>query len=125
VTYGGDSGNRIFVLYWRCPLIRGSTVFGLFEICWKTISNWQIEVPVKDLGLYILQYLTLYWIYAAIMMIIIIRLCRNVGQRGGACFLCLPYKALACVEISILVCTCRCWCQICVALILLWLVNCL
>jgi hypothetical protein len=32
VTYGGDSGNRIFVLYWRCPLIsvsviRGSTVF--------------------------------------------------------------------------------------------------
>jgi hypothetical protein len=33
VTYGGDSGNRIFVLYWRCPLIRvsvirGYTVFG-------------------------------------------------------------------------------------------------
>jgi hypothetical protein len=32
VTYGDDSGNRIFVLYWRCPLIRvsiirGSTVF--------------------------------------------------------------------------------------------------
>jgi hypothetical protein len=26
VTYGGDSGNRIFVLYWRCSLIRGSTV---------------------------------------------------------------------------------------------------
>jgi hypothetical protein len=31
VTYGGDSGNRIFVLYWRCslirvPVIRGSTV---------------------------------------------------------------------------------------------------
>jgi hypothetical protein len=26
VTYGGDSGNRIFVLYWRCPLIRVSTV---------------------------------------------------------------------------------------------------
>jgi hypothetical protein len=29
---GGDSGNRIFVLYWRCPLIRvsvikGSTIF--------------------------------------------------------------------------------------------------
>jgi hypothetical protein len=36
VTYGGDSGNTIFVLYWRCPLIRvsvirGSTVFG--SIC--------------------------------------------------------------------------------------------
>jgi hypothetical protein len=33
VTYGGDLGNRIFVLYWRCPLIRvsvirGSTVYG-------------------------------------------------------------------------------------------------
>ena len=32
VRYGGDSGNRILVLYWRCPLIRvsvikGSTVF--------------------------------------------------------------------------------------------------
>jgi hypothetical protein len=32
VAYGGDSGNRIFVLYWRCSLIRvfvirGSTVF--------------------------------------------------------------------------------------------------
>ena len=21
VRYGGDSGNRIFVLYWRCPLL--------------------------------------------------------------------------------------------------------
>jgi hypothetical protein len=35
VTYGGDSGNRIFVLYWRCPLIRvsvirGSTVLSLY-----------------------------------------------------------------------------------------------
>jgi hypothetical protein len=33
-SYGGDSGNRIFVLYWRCPLIRvsvirGSTVLGM------------------------------------------------------------------------------------------------
>jgi hypothetical protein len=33
VTYGGDSGNKIFVLYWRCSLIRvsvirGSTVHG-------------------------------------------------------------------------------------------------
>jgi hypothetical protein len=33
VTYGGDSGNRIFVLYWRFLLIRvsvirGSTVYG-------------------------------------------------------------------------------------------------
>jgi hypothetical protein len=28
VTYGGDSGNRIFVLYWRCPLIRVSVITG-------------------------------------------------------------------------------------------------
>jgi hypothetical protein len=38
VTYGGDSGNRIFVLYWRCSLIsvsviRGSTVLAvLFNV---------------------------------------------------------------------------------------------
>jgi hypothetical protein len=41
VTYGGDSGNRIFVLYWRCSLISvsvigGSTVYGLevFYMLW-------------------------------------------------------------------------------------------
>jgi hypothetical protein len=28
VTCGGDSGNRIFVLYWRCPLIRVSVIRG-------------------------------------------------------------------------------------------------
>jgi hypothetical protein len=28
VTYGGDSGNRIFVLYWRCSLIRVSVITG-------------------------------------------------------------------------------------------------
>jgi hypothetical protein len=28
VTYGDDSGNRIFVLYWRCPLIRVSVIRG-------------------------------------------------------------------------------------------------
>jgi hypothetical protein len=36
-TYGGDSGNRIFVLYWRCSLIRvsvirGSSVFSIFRL---------------------------------------------------------------------------------------------
>jgi hypothetical protein len=41
VTYGGDSGNRIFVLYWRCLLIRvsvirGSTVLGR---CLATLSK--------------------------------------------------------------------------------------
>jgi hypothetical protein len=29
VTYGGDSGNRIFVLCWRCPLIRVSVIRGI------------------------------------------------------------------------------------------------
>jgi hypothetical protein len=28
VTYGGDSGNTIFVLYWRCSLIRVSVIRG-------------------------------------------------------------------------------------------------
>jgi hypothetical protein len=28
VTYGGDSGNRIFVLYWRSPLITVSVIRG-------------------------------------------------------------------------------------------------
>jgi hypothetical protein len=28
VTYGGVSGNRIFVLYWRCSLIRVSVIRG-------------------------------------------------------------------------------------------------
>jgi hypothetical protein len=28
VTYGGDSGNRIFVLYWKCSLIRVSVIRG-------------------------------------------------------------------------------------------------
>jgi hypothetical protein len=28
VTYGGDSGSRIFVLYWRCSLIRVSVIRG-------------------------------------------------------------------------------------------------
>jgi hypothetical protein len=42
VTYGGDSGNRIFVLYWRCSLIRvsvirGSTVYISFS--WAGVSR--------------------------------------------------------------------------------------
>jgi hypothetical protein len=28
VTYGGDSGNRIFVLYWRFSLMRVSVIRG-------------------------------------------------------------------------------------------------
>jgi hypothetical protein len=43
VTYGGDSGNRISVLYWRCPLIRvsvirSSTLF-LFNLRIKTLKS--------------------------------------------------------------------------------------
>jgi hypothetical protein len=46
-TYGGDSGNRIFVLYWRCSLIRvsvirGSTVFT--PQCYKKVKNKQRTV---------------------------------------------------------------------------------
>jgi hypothetical protein len=39
VTYGGDSGNRIFVLYWWCPLIRGSTVVPVVVFCMFLLSD--------------------------------------------------------------------------------------
>jgi hypothetical protein len=43
VTYGGDPGNRIFVLYWRCPLIRvsvirGSTVLIFLLVCGRMLD---------------------------------------------------------------------------------------
>jgi hypothetical protein len=38
VPYGGDSGNRIFVLYWRCPLIRVSVIRGS-AVYFKIIHN--------------------------------------------------------------------------------------
>jgi hypothetical protein len=51
VTYGGDSGNRIFVLYWRCPLIRvfvirGCTVLyfcGVYGLC--GMSGFTVHLP--------------------------------------------------------------------------------
>jgi hypothetical protein len=46
VTYGGDSENRIFVLYWRCPLIRVSVIRG--STVFKFPEN-------KEISLYILQ----------------------------------------------------------------------
>jgi hypothetical protein len=33
VTYRGDSGNRIFVPYWRCSLIRVSVIRGSTVVC--------------------------------------------------------------------------------------------
>jgi hypothetical protein len=38
VTYGGDSGNRIFVLYWRFPLIRVSVIRGSSVLLYRHIS---------------------------------------------------------------------------------------
>jgi hypothetical protein len=43
-TYGGDSGNRIFVLYWRCSLIRVSVIRGSTVITFPPKSScirWQ------------------------------------------------------------------------------------
>jgi hypothetical protein len=34
VTYGGDSGNMICVLYWRCSLIRVSVIRGSTVVGW-------------------------------------------------------------------------------------------
>jgi hypothetical protein len=59
VTYGGDSGNRIFVVYWRCPLIRvsvirGSTVYTYFFLNFKVKtstfvpSNYKFSRPVTQ-----------------------------------------------------------------------------
>jgi hypothetical protein len=38
VTYGGDSGNRIFVRYWRCPLIRVSVIRGSTVVTSKYLN---------------------------------------------------------------------------------------
>jgi hypothetical protein len=39
VTYGGDSGNRIFVLSWRCPLIRVSVIRGSTVLTFHPFSE--------------------------------------------------------------------------------------
>jgi hypothetical protein len=43
VTYGGNSGNRIFVLYWRCPLITVSVIRG------STVVATKFMVLLQDL----------------------------------------------------------------------------
>jgi hypothetical protein len=42
-TYGGDPGNRIFVLYWRCSLIRVSVIRGSTVYTFKSVINSDIE----------------------------------------------------------------------------------
>jgi hypothetical protein len=42
VIYGGDSGNRIFVLYWRCPLIRVSVIRG------STVLSFHLHLRVPS-----------------------------------------------------------------------------
>jgi hypothetical protein len=50
VTYGGDSGNRIFVLYWRCPLIRVSVIRGSIVLRTKIlISHYNIPPTCKKI----------------------------------------------------------------------------
>jgi hypothetical protein len=62
VTYGGDSGNRIFVLCWRCPLIRGSTVYKINY--WGVVLHAFAHVKVGFLKLkwssqlYSIEYIT-------------------------------------------------------------------
>jgi hypothetical protein len=41
-TYGGDSGNRIFVLYWRCSLIRVSVIRGYTVLPSNEVAYGQI-----------------------------------------------------------------------------------
>jgi hypothetical protein len=64
VTDGGDSGNRIFVLYWRRPLIRvsvirGSTVFlvlgGIYLLLFRGIFIVDISCLIPECcGLFLL-----------------------------------------------------------------------
>jgi hypothetical protein len=59
VTYGGDPGNRFFVLYWRCPLIRvsvirGSTVFNQL-ISNEVILSAALKVMYKHLPIPVAQ----------------------------------------------------------------------
>jgi hypothetical protein len=42
VTYGGDSGNRIFVLYWRCSLIRVSVIRGSTVFSYLKSGKWKV-----------------------------------------------------------------------------------
>jgi hypothetical protein len=39
VTYRGDSGNRIFVLYWMCSLIRVSVIRGSTVFSFKLLAT--------------------------------------------------------------------------------------
>jgi hypothetical protein len=44
MTYRGDSGNRIFVLYWRCSLIRVSVIRGS-TVVYKSVpvtTAWRV-----------------------------------------------------------------------------------
>jgi hypothetical protein len=44
MTYGGDSGNRILVLYWRCSLIRVSVIRGSTVLNNKHIVSYHIKI---------------------------------------------------------------------------------
>jgi hypothetical protein len=58
VTYGGDSGNRIFVLYWRCSLIRVSVIRGstVLHIC-VCVCAWACACASSRLAL-LIQHVT-------------------------------------------------------------------
>jgi hypothetical protein len=51
VTCGGDSGNRIFFLYWRFPLIRVSLIRG------STVSLYYLDIKLHSfpVNLYVLN----------------------------------------------------------------------
>jgi hypothetical protein len=55
VTYGDDSGNRIFVLYWRCSLIRVSVIRGSIVLLKKSLVNFVSRVLNSDTPCFRLQ----------------------------------------------------------------------
>jgi hypothetical protein len=48
VTYGGDLGNKIFVLYWRCPLIRVSVIRGSTGFYYYRINGTIFGIKVIE-----------------------------------------------------------------------------
>jgi hypothetical protein len=63
VTYGGDSGNRIFVLYWRCPLIRVSVIRGSTVFMYCSVILLKIHILLKHVAALVLKRLSLALFY--------------------------------------------------------------
>jgi hypothetical protein len=83
-TYGGDSGNRIFVLYWRCSLIRVSVIRGSTVVIWG-ISGLSVEIVTSHEGVNSTELLTC--VEHDIMYFILV-VCRLFDSQHTNCVFC-------------------------------------